>query len=351
MFRRKNRNMYLILLKKGVFDGFFFLQITSFKSNFKAKKNGTYKKWLAHEYNIRLSLLYCRFPKETIPKKYDFSLICTILRVNFRIWSLVRCMIGIQCVSQQNVINIVRSEKSRSTIYILLKNYVTTRVGLKKFGQRGTNFFFRKEGFSQKRPRLRFWNLHQWIPHKKLYQNQLSPEGLSFFPSTNFCKGCQASNQIQSKNKAMTIASWFWRAHLSTDVLGIITLWVEFGQFFQTEDFLTYTIVRPFFFSSGTSKWSKDKMPKSPISYLLESMSSDDKDVWGFKIGFLKGLQKALNGWETAQYVWYRTTLIYVKTVTPRFSEWQFVECWLSNIFGFTADWATLLSKLFFWVA
>ena len=39
------------------------------------------------------------------------------------------------------------------------------------------------------------------------------------------------------------------------------------------------------------------------------------------------------------------------KSVTRRFSEWQFVECWLSDIFGFTADWATLLSKLFFWVA
>ena len=29
-------------------------------------------------------------------------------------------------------------------------------------------------------------------------------------------------------------------------------------------------------------------------------------------------------------------------SVTRRFSEWQFVECWLSDIFGFTADWATL---------
>ena len=40
-----------------------------------------------------------------------------------------------------------------------------------------------------------------------------------------------------------------------------------------------------------------------------------------------------------------------IRIVTRRFSEWQFVECWLSDIFGFTADWATLLSKLFFWVA
>ena len=49
--------------------------------------------------------------------------------------------------------------------------------------------FFRKGGFSKKknRLRLRFWNLHQWIPREKLYQNQLSPEDYKFvFPKHEF---------------------------------------------------------------------------------------------------------------------------------------------------------------------
>ena len=76
--------------------------------------------------------------------------------------------------------------------FYFTKNVVTTTtcVGLKIAVKDEPIFFSRKGGFSQKRLRLRFWNLRQWISREKLYHNQLSPEDYKFlFPKHEFGYG------------------------------------------------------------------------------------------------------------------------------------------------------------------
>ena len=53
-----------------------------------------------------------------------------------------------RCVSQQNVVNKLEAERvDLRTISILLKKFVTTRVGLKIAVKDEPNFFFEKEDF------------------------------------------------------------------------------------------------------------------------------------------------------------------------------------------------------------
>ena len=147
-----------------------------------------YKKWPGPEYIIWLSFqTVLLFPKRNNAEKMWFFLNLDnfkgyrdFLRLNA---CLVRSIIQKECVFQQNVVNILDAKRFDLQVFFTKKicNYMHWLLNCR---QRRTKFLLWKVGISQKRLRLRFWNLHQCIPHEKLYRNQLLAKDWSFFSQT-----------------------------------------------------------------------------------------------------------------------------------------------------------------------